>query len=91
MTVPDDLRGVHIDTTLPDGFGSVDLRLTGVTPLVIDPITCRATGKVIAREVSRRGTWNGSFTYANCHGLSPSAGTFISGASMIRSGGFPLG
>ena len=62
VTVPDDLRGVRIDTVLPGGFGSIDLRLRDVSPVTVDPIVCHGTGKVIARESSRRGAWRGSFT-----------------------------
>ena len=63
VTAPDDLRGVRIDTDLPDGFGSIDLRLRDVSPVSVDPIVCHATGKVLARESSRRGAWRGSFTF----------------------------
>ena len=63
VTVPDDLQVVHIDTVLPGGFGSIDLRLRDVSPVTVDPLVCHRSGKVIARESSRRGAWRGSFTF----------------------------
>jgi hypothetical protein len=63
VTVPDDMRGVRIDTVLPDGFGSIDLRLRDLSPITVDPLVCHSTGKVVARESSRRGAWTGSFTF----------------------------
>lgn len=63
VTVPDDMRGVRIDTVLPGGFGTIDLRLRDLSRITVDPLVCHSTGKVIARESSRRGAWTGSFIF----------------------------